>query len=436
MAKMLTAKSVENEKATDKRKEIPDAGVPGLLLIVQPNGQKSWAYRYRFGDKRGRLSPGKFPAVQLAAARDLTRAAAMKLAEGVDPGATAPKPEPEKPADLFEDVALQFLKRYCRPNYSRRHLDGTAHLFGFKVVTEEGFVRNAYARSFCNKWAAKPVASLTHRMLQDFLDDVVDAGTPIQANNMHTALGVFFKWCRGRAIIETNPFLEIRQPAKDKIGNRVLSDAELRALWRAADKLGYPKGSAYKMLMLSGQRKSVVALAQAPQIDRQSGLWTIPDDQEGAKGTGHVVPITAALGAVFDECTGNAPYLFSTTGGEKPLTIRGKLKNEIDALMLKELRAEAEERGEDPAAVTLKDWDNHDIRRTFRTRLSSLPVPEGDVVRELIIGHRQGKLHQIYDKHNYLEEKAAALDLWAAKLDDIVDPQKGKVVRFKPKAAG
>ena len=163
--------------------------------------------------------------------------------------------------------------------------------------------------------------------------------------------------------------------------------------------------------MLSGQRKSIVALAQAAQIDRRAGLWVIEDDQEGAKGTGHILPVTPGLAAIFDECTGSAPYLFSTTSGDKPLTIGGKIKTKVDALMLHELRAEAKERGDAPASVTLKEWDNHDIRRTMRTRLSALPVPEGDVVRELVIGHRQKLLHQIYDKHLYLEQKAIALDL-------------------------
>ena len=92
MAKMLTAKSVENEKATDKRKEIPDAGVPGLLLIVQPSGDKAWTYRYRFGGVRKRLALGKFPIVSLAQARDMVRAAALKLSEGVDPGEDIGRP--------------------------------------------------------------------------------------------------------------------------------------------------------------------------------------------------------------------------------------------------------------------------------------------------------------------------------------------------------
>jgi len=30
-----------------KRIEIPDAGKPGLYLVIQPSGRKSWSVRYR-----------------------------------------------------------------------------------------------------------------------------------------------------------------------------------------------------------------------------------------------------------------------------------------------------------------------------------------------------------------------------------------------------
>ena len=50
MAK-LTDKAVQNAQPGPKRKEIPDAAMPGLYLLLQPTGAKSWAYRFRFGGK-------------------------------------------------------------------------------------------------------------------------------------------------------------------------------------------------------------------------------------------------------------------------------------------------------------------------------------------------------------------------------------------------
>ena len=43
----LTVKSVEAVTPTEKRREIPDDILPGLYLILQPTGAKTWAVRYR-----------------------------------------------------------------------------------------------------------------------------------------------------------------------------------------------------------------------------------------------------------------------------------------------------------------------------------------------------------------------------------------------------
>ena len=439
MAKPLTVKSVENARPSAKRAEIADGDLPGLRLVIQPSGAKSWAYRYRAAGSPKKLTLGSFPQIRLADARDLARAAARTVAEGNDPAQK--KRAARETADTFEDVARRFLRRHCRPNYSPRHFLETARLFGFKPDPEDphglNLIHCGYAKALIKKWGKRPIGSVKERELVDFLDDIVDGGTPVLANNMHTALSKFFAWAKspsgGRAI-EVNPCLEIKQPAKDRRGERTLSDAELRALWRAAMRLGYPKGSAYRMLILTGQRKTIVGQCRKEQIDRREGLWTISAHQEGAKGTGHTLPITSAIAAVFDECGDAAPYLFSTTGGEKPLYLGDKVKQEIDALMLEELRKEAESEGFEPGTVQLPDWDNHDIRRSFRSRLSALPIPKAADVNELLIGHRLKTLNAIYNKYEYLDEKRIGLDLWAAKLESIVNPQSGNVVEFKPKA--
>ena len=79
--------------------------------------------------------------------------------------------------------------------------------------------------------------------------------------------------------------------------------------------------------------------------------------------------------------------------------------------------------------VTLKPYVLHDIRRTMRTHLSALPVP--DLVRELVIGHTKPGLHKVYDQHAYLDEKRHALELWAKRLRTIVEPTPDNVVTLR-----
>ena len=75
--KVLTARAVAVAKpkrnAAGKlvRNEIPDRGCPGLYLVVEPTGTKSWAHRYRRHgapkkDTLGRAGEGGLPLRPLA----------------------------------------------------------------------------------------------------------------------------------------------------------------------------------------------------------------------------------------------------------------------------------------------------------------------------------------------------------------------------------
>ena len=93
----------------------------------------------------------------------------------------------------------------------------------------------------------------------------------------------------------------------------------------------------------------------------------------------------------------------------------GKAKLALDARMRGELRQ-------------LPPFVIYDIRRTMRTGLSSLPVP--DLIRELVIAHTKPGLHKVCDQHAYLDEKRHALDLWAKRLRDIIEPPPANVVEL------
>jgi hypothetical protein len=74
-------------------------------------------------------------------------------------------------------------------------------------------------------------------------------------------------------------------------------------------------------------------------------------------------------------------------------------------------------------------WVVHDIRRTVRTRLASLRV--SDLVAEMVIGHGRSGIQRVYDQHTYELEMREALELWAARLRDIVTPPPENVVRLR-----
>jgi integrase len=96
--------------------------------------------------------------------------------------------------------------------------------------------------------------------------------------------------------------------------------------------------------------------------------------------------------------------------------------------MLEELKKMAGERGKGEKAPTLPDFVNHDIRRTVRTRLSALRI--GEEVREAVLAHVRPGIKGVYDKHQYLDEKREALELWNARLRSIVEPPPANVVKL------
>jgi integrase len=310
-----------------------------------------------------------------------------------------------------------------------------ARNFGFQLDREtHKLKRRDNPNSLIAKWGKRPVATITERNVLDFIDGIADRGSPIMANRTLAHLRKFFKWAKSRKMIEATPCVDMTPPGKERKVKRVLKDAEIRALWTVSKALGYPQGSAYRMLILTGQRLSIVAQCEMSHLDRGEKLWTISSEQEGSKASPHVLPLTGEIEAILDECPHQGPFVFSTTRGMRPLTMGSKLKSEVDRLMLAELKREAEEHREDPKKVKLEPWTNHDIRRTFRTRISSLPVPDGHITRELLIGHNKPDLHEIYDQHQYLDQKREALQLWAARLRSIVEQPPSNVVKFPVQA--
>jgi integrase len=158
--------------------------------------------------------------------------------------------------------------------------------------------------------------------------------------------------------------------------------------------------------MSTGQRRSDVSKARWREFDLGKKLWTIPAERYKTDAP-HIVPLAddaiAVLGSLPRFKSGD--YMFTTTFGVRPFGGFSKLKARLDKLM---------------EGKVAGPWILHDIRRTVRTQLSALPV--ADNVRELVIGHAQPGLHQVYDQHAYVDEKRRALELWAMRLRDIVAP--------------
>ena len=262
------------------------------------------------------------------------------------------------------------------------------------------------------------------------------------ARNLLALLKRFFRWviaqrtyglttspCDGLRVLET---VGEMKGARD----RTLTDDEIFAFWRAASRMPYPHGHVYRVLILTGLRLNEAADASWPEF-KHNGIWVISAERMKGKNAGkkqaraHAVPITDALAAVLKDIPrfNGGTYLFSTTNGESAVWMGSKIKERLDRRMLLTLRALARMRGDDPASVELLPFVNHDIRRTVRSRLSRLKVTEE--AREAVLAHARPGIKGVYDLHDYLDEKREALDLWAARLREVTQPQPTNVVQIR-----
>lgn len=94
--------------------------------------------------------------------------------------------------------------------------------------------------------------------------------------------------------------------------------------------------------------------------------------------------------------------MFSTTGGTRPSSNFNKIKQELDRLS------------------RTSGWTIHDLRRTVRSKLAELRVPE--VVARKVLNHETGKVDRIYNRHDYLREKREALAKWGKHLLALANP--------------
>lgn len=435
MAVKLTALKVENQKPDpSKRIEIADAGKPGLYLVVQPNGRKSWAVRYRrLSDRLPRkLTLQGFPS--LGVARDMAEDALRKVREGQDPAAE--KQEARRAATVqnlpLEDAFLLFLNKHTRTKKGRPIRESTrretARLLGFKrdpQDTERWVVSGSGA--LARLPAGLTLQTIRPADIRDLLDELVEIG-PVMANRTLAALKTCFSFHvrRDPDLLPRSPCEGIDDPSPEVERERALPDEELAAVWRAAETEGYPFGRLVQTLILSGCRRDEARDAPEPEFDLKKREWVIPGHRT-KNGREHLVPITDAMAAIIEglpRVKGKARLLFSTTG-ETPISGLAKYKRRLDAAVVKDL------------GRPIDRWTLHDLRRTFVTGLQGLGFPLE--VAEACVNHRSGTVSgvtAVYARYAYLNEKKAALEAWARHIDTIVNGKKGAEVVELQRRAG
>ncbi len=414
MTKAFTSRMIEAAKPdSSRRREVPDPALSGLYLVIQPSGAKSWALRYRFAGKPAKLTLGRWPVMGLAEARAAASEALEKIERGKNPAA---EKKATKAARIEAQLAERDKIKTLVGEFDKRHLS---------KLNSGRVVRRELDRHVVELWGERDIHEISKRDVIDLLDGIADSGRAVTANRVRAYLNKFFNWCVERDVLALNPATGVKPVVKETSRDRVLSDNEIRWFWQACEAEGFPWGPFGKVLLLTGQRLGEVAAMTDAEITGET--WHLTAERTKNK-RAHDVPLSAAVVDILADVSrikdrdGKLRFIFTTTGAS-PVSGFFKAREHLASAME---RIAAQERGE---AVEIPRWTFHDLRRTAATGMARLGIPVR--ITEAVLNHVSGTgagIVAVYQRHDYADEKRAALEAWARQVLMLFERQAVNVV--------
>ncbi|WP_298870935.1 site-specific integrase [uncultured Bradyrhizobium sp.] len=381
-----------------------DAKKKGLALRVTKDGTRSWTYLFTLGGRRVRMTFGTYPATSLAKAHTRADEAKAALEEGRDPRAVLAKPATLKAIG-----------------------DDWAEREGAGLRTGEGR-KATLARLVYPDLGGRPIGDIRRSDIVRLLDKIEDESGPVMADQTLAFLRRVFNWHASRDDDFRSPIVRgmARTKPRERARARILTDDEIRVVWRVAEGHG-AFGRLVRFLLLTGARRTEAAAMPWAELD--GAEWTLPGPRNKTK-LDLLRTLPKAALAVLGAKPEMATYVFSTDRGATALSGFSKFKREFDRAVFAELRKS------DLKAKPLPNFTLHDLRRTARSLMSRAGVPTDHAER--VLGHVIGGVRATYDRHDFADEKRAALEKLAALVDRIISgrPTALRLVRVQRDAKG
>jgi integrase len=392
MRLLLTDRFCDRAKAQGAQTDYFDETVSGLALRVS-RGRKSWTLHYTRDGKRARLTFGTYPAISLAAARRKAIEAKAEISEGRSPAPAMP--------DTLQAICEEYLGR---EGQRLRSLDKQESLLRRLVYPILG---------------ARPINEIRRTEIIRLLDKIEDENGPVQADRTLARIRRIMNWHASRSDEFRSPIVRgmARTKPKERAREQVLTDDEIRAIWKATGGSHPPLAGSFnggstpvfvalvRFLLLTGARRSEASAMAWKELD--DGSWTLPAGRNKTK-VELVRPLSQAALAALPEKTGE--FVF-TVDGRAAIASLDRPKARLDR------------------ACGVTGWTIHDLRRTARSLMSRAGVPSDHAER--CLGHVIGGVRGTYDRHEYFEEKARAFEALAAQIERIVNPPAANVVAIK-----
>jgi integrase len=367
-----------------------DDNIPGFGVRVREGGSRTWVYRYRIGKKQRAIKLGSVKAVPLAVARENARELAAKIALGADPALAkeASKLEADNTFGVLANQYLEVRKSSWRP----KSLDQfTRHLL-------------TYAKPL----HPLPITAVAQRNIANLLANITKNSGEATSNRVRSTLCALFSWVLGEGIrLPEGNVAAYTNKHEEKSRDRVLANAELKAIWDACRDNDF--GAIVKLLLLTGQRKTEIGSLRWSEVSDEQIV--LPAERTKNKRE-HTVPLSDAAKTILNQFRGDRRCVFgradSGFGGWN------WSKQELDAL------------------IAIAPWTLHDLRRTVATRMAELGVQPHivEAILNHVSGHKRG-VAGIYNRATYDKEKREALNLWAEHVMALVEGRKAVVVPMK-----
>ena len=385
----LTDRFCSTAKPIKGRTDYFDKTVQGLALRVTDHGHRSWCFHYRSprDGKRARATIGTYPATSLAAARGLALEAKGHVEAGNDPrivlagqasaGMTVASLVDSYLADP-EKAALR-----SKPEIERRLRRNVVPVIGAVKLSE-----------------------LRRRDVRNVTDPMLRRGVKIEANRVFEDVRTMIRWAVQNEYLEANPLDGVQKPAEAVVGDRVLSEDEIRILWEvlstALASVQYQR--IVKLCLITAQRIGEVCGMLPTELDLRGREWRLPGSRT-KNGHAHVVPLSNLALEIIKEAMDDAGKDRAIFPSASPVNVGNVIR-----------RANVANRFGFPS------WSPHDLRRTALTEMARLGIAP------IVLGHvanhrtttRSGVTLSVYSQYTYDKEKRAALDLWADRLAAIV----------------
>ncbi len=377
----------------------------GLGVRVTGVGSRTYVAQYTFHGQKRRVPLGSCEAISLAKAREAARAIMGEVAKGFDP--VAERKKVAAAARQREAQAALTLARLI-DDWRELHLANRRESYALEAV-------RSLRRAFVDHLDF-PAAEIDRALVVKLFDGMAREGSAMAATHAAAYGKACYGWAIKRGTLASNPFVNLPLAPIAK-RERILSDDELLAIWRATAEVGAFNGIV-RALILTGQRRDEIAGMAWGELSDDLSTWTIPGAR-AKNGAASIVPLAAPVRDMLRAYPRAGELVFSGRAGVFSGWSRAKAA--LDA------------------RSGVKDWRLHDLRRTVATGLQRLGVRLE--VTEAILNHVAGSragIVGLYQRHDYAREKEVALTAWAAHVFALVEERAnaGDVVPLaKEKAA-